>query len=96
VRHDGTTVQKIVETMEARHGTVGKVWIMDRGMASAENIAWLRQTGRRHILGTPKSELRKWAPVLADKTHWRETAAVRDLARMTRLLHKAVASPRLA
>ncbi len=70
--HDATTVQKIVETMEARHGTVGKVWIMDRGMASARNVAWLRETGRRYILGTPKSELRKWAPALADKTHWRE------------------------
>jgi transposase len=71
-RHDATTVRQIVQTMEARHGTVGKVWIMDRGMASAENLAWLRQSGRRYILGTPKSELRKWAPALADKTHWRE------------------------
>lgn len=71
-RHDSTTVRQIVEAMEARHGTVGKVWIMDRGMASAANVAWLRETGRRYILGTPKSELRKWAPALADKTHWRE------------------------
>lgn len=70
--HDATTVKSIVETMEARHGTVGKVWIMDRGMASAENLAWLRQTGRCYILGTPKSELRKWAPALAEKTRWRE------------------------
>jgi transposase len=70
--HDSTTVRHIVQTMEARHGTVGKVWIMDRGMASAENLAWLRQTGRRYILGTPKSELRRWAPALADKRHWRE------------------------
>jgi transposase len=70
--HDASTVQSIVQTMEARHGTVGKVWIMDRGMASAENLAWLRATGRRYILGTPKSELRKWAPALAEKTRWRE------------------------
>jgi len=70
--NDASTVQQIVETMEARHGAVGKVWIMDRGMASAENLAWLRQSGRRYILGTPKSELRKWAPALAEKTHWRE------------------------
>jgi len=70
--HDATTVQQIVETMEARHGAVGKVWIMDRGMASADNVAWLRQTGRRYLLGTPKSALRKWAPALAEKGHWRE------------------------
>ena len=73
--HDSRTVQHIVQTMEARHWTVGKVWIMDRGMASAENLAWQRQSGRRYILGTPKSELRKWAPALADKTHWREIRA---------------------
>src|SRR4249920_1576750 len=33
------------------------VWIADRGMASAANLAWLRQTGRRYIIGAPKSEL---------------------------------------
>lgn len=70
--HDSTTLRGIIEAMEVRHGTLGRVWIMDRGMASAENIAWLRETGRRYILGMPKSELRKWAPALADKTHWRE------------------------
>jgi len=70
--NDATTVRTIVETMEARHGTVGKVWIMDRGMASRDNVDWLRATGRRYILGTPKSELRKWAPALAEKAHWRE------------------------
>jgi transposase len=70
--NDATTVRTIVETMEARHGTVGKVWIMDRGMGSRENIDWLRATGRRYILGTPKSELRKWAPALAEKAQWRE------------------------
>jgi len=28
--------------MEARHGTMGRVWITDRRMASAQNLAWLR------------------------------------------------------
>ncbi len=69
---DAATVRSIVETMEARHGAVGKVWIMDRGMGSRDNVDWLRATGRRYILGTPKSELRKWAPALAEKGHWRE------------------------
>ncbi|MHB8390193.1 MAG: IS1634 family transposase [Acidobacteriaceae bacterium] len=70
--HDSTTVQHIVETMEKRHGAVGKVWITDRGMVSAENVAWLKQTGRRYILGTPKSELKQWEAALAEKTSWRE------------------------
>jgi hypothetical protein len=44
---DSRTLQTIVATMEARHGVMGRVWITDRGKANAENLAWLRQTGRR-------------------------------------------------
>src|SRR3989441_7215305 len=48
---------------------------MDRGMASAENIAWLQRTGRRYLIGTPKSELRQWAREIAEVKDWQ---AVRD------------------
>jgi transposase len=64
-------LQKIVDTMEARHGVVGRVWITDRGMASAENLLWLRRTGRRYIIGAPKSELKKFGSELATATGWR-------------------------
>ena len=63
--HDSRTLQTIVATMEARHGMLGRVWITDRGMASADNLAWLRQTGRRYIIGAPKSELKKFGSELA-------------------------------
>jgi len=69
--HDSQTLQTIVATMEARHGVLGRVWIADRGMASAENLAWLRQTGRRYIIGAPKSELKKFAAELARRDGWR-------------------------
>ena len=69
--HDSKTLQTIVATMEARHGTLGRVWITDRGMASAEHLAWLRSTGRRYIIGAPKSELKKFAAELATATGWR-------------------------
>jgi len=70
--HDSRTLQTIVATMESRHGVVGRVWITDRGMASAENLAWLRQTGRLYIIGTPKAEMRKFAGALAASSGWRE------------------------
>src|SRR3982074_1268764 len=63
--HDSRTLQTIVATMEARHGMLGRVWITDRGMASAENLAWLRSTGPRHTTGGPKAELKKVADGLA-------------------------------
>jgi transposase len=69
--HDSRTVQTIVDTMEARHGVVGRVWIADRGMSSEANLAWLRQTGRRYIIGAPKAELRKFAAELAAANGWR-------------------------
>jgi transposase len=69
--HDSTTLQQIVETMERRHGVVGRVWIADRGMASAKNLAWLRATGRRYIIGAPKSELKHCQAALAETRGWR-------------------------
>ena len=69
--HDSRTLQTIVAAMEARHGAFGRVWIADRGMASAENLAWLRSTGRRYIIGAPKSELKKFAFALAASDGWR-------------------------
>ncbi len=70
--HHSRTVQTIVATMEARHGVVGRAWIADRGMASADNLAWLRQTGRRYIIGAPKSDLKKFSATLAEATGWRQ------------------------
>jgi transposase len=70
--HDSKTLQTIVSTMEARHGALGRVWITDRGMASALNLAWLRQTGRRYIIGAPKAELKKFAEPLAATSGWRK------------------------
>jgi transposase len=70
--HDSCTVQTIVATMEARHGALGRVWIADRGMASKENLAWLRESGRRYIIGAPKSELKRFADALAAAAGWRE------------------------
>ena len=68
--HDSRTLQTIVATMEARHGLLGRVWIADRGMASAANLAWLRETGRRYIIGAPKSELKKFGFELARPDGW--------------------------
>ena len=47
ITHNSQTLQTIVAAMEARHGAFGRVWITDRAMVSAKNLAWLRETGRR-------------------------------------------------
>lgn len=70
-RTDVTTVEEIVEQIEQRYGLAQRIWVMDRGMTSTENLAWLQQTGRRYLIGTAKSELRKWARAIADAQDWR-------------------------
>jgi len=74
-RTDVTTVEEIITAMEARFGLAQRIWVMDRGMVSAETLAWLQRTGRRYLVGTPRGELRKWARALADARDW---VAVRD------------------
>jgi transposase len=69
---DVTTVQQIVQSMEDRFGKVNRVWVMDRGMVSAENIAWFSSTGRRYVIGTARAELGRFAKQLAEKTDWRQ------------------------
>ena len=58
-RNDVTTVKEIVGTMENRHGEANRIWVMDRGMASEENIEFLKSGGRRYIIGASKTLLKK-------------------------------------
>jgi len=64
---DVTTVQEIVTTMEQRYGKADRIWVMDRGMVSRENIEFLKEEGRRYIVGTPKSMLKRYERELARK-----------------------------
>ena len=46
--------------------------MMDRGMASAANVAWLRATGRRYIIGRRSRNSRSSARSLPIGSGWRE------------------------
>jgi transposase len=59
-RSDVTTVEEMVQVIESRYGAAGRIWVMDRGLVSRDNIEFLRRGGRRYIVGTPKSELKKF------------------------------------
>ena len=66
-RNDATTVEEIVEKMESLYGRSNRIWAMDRGMAGDDNIEFLKQSGRRYIIGTPKSMLRQFEQQLLEK-----------------------------
>ncbi len=41
-RHDAKTVEEIVLAMEKKYGRARRVWVMDRGMVSEDNLEFLR------------------------------------------------------
>lgn len=69
-RSDVTTLKEMVEVMEGRYGKADRIWVMDRGMASGENVEFLNQDNRRYILGAHRGQLRQYEAELL-KTDWR-------------------------
>lgn len=69
--HDSTTVETIVQAMEAKYGRANRIWVMDRGMVSEDNLKFLRQRGGSYIVGTPKAMLRRFEQQLTEK-QWHE------------------------
>ena len=78
-RRDSTTVEEIVTTMESRYGKSNRVWVMDRGMLSEANLQFLKDGGRRYIIGTPKSMLKQFERQLLEESwdHVREGVEVK-------------------
>jgi transposase len=73
-RHDSTTVEEIVEAIEKKPGRANRIWVMDRGMVSEQNLAFVRSREGRYIVGTPKASLRKFEAYLLEQD-WEEVEA---------------------
>ncbi len=66
-RVDVTTTQEMVQIMEAKYGKANRVWVIDRGMVSEDNLEYLRSTGARYLVGTPKSFRKKFEHQLLEQ-----------------------------
>ena len=66
-RHDSKTLQEIIETMESKHGKARRIWVLDRGMVSDENLQFLRDRDGHYIVGTPKAKLRPYEQALLEQ-----------------------------
>jgi transposase len=67
---DVKTICGIVSQIEERFGKADRIWIVDRGMVSEEVLTWLRAGERSYIVGTPKSELKKFEADLLSESEW--------------------------
>jgi transposase len=59
-RFDATTVEEMVNKIESQYGQANRIWVMDRGMVSEDNLQFLKSGGRRYIVGTPRSQLKRF------------------------------------
>jgi len=71
-RADVSTVQEIVEQLEDKYGQAQRIWVMDRGLVSEENLDWLRSRRATYLVGTPKSQLRRYQVALLDHQEWQK------------------------
>ncbi len=67
---DVITVEEMVELMEGKYGQAKRIWVMDRGMISEDNIDFLRGRQARYVVGTPKSQLKQFEKQLLEKESW--------------------------
>jgi transposase len=57
-RADVTTLEAVMRSVECKYGRARRVWALDRGIISEENLASLRKRGGQYLVGTPRSKLR--------------------------------------
>lgn len=79
-RTDKTTVQSMVEGLERRVGKPqhAPTVVMDRGIATAENIQRLKQAGYHYLVGVAGEERESWIGVLQANQFRHVEAASRD------------------
>lgn len=79
---DVTTVEAMVELMEKKYGQAQRIWVMDRGMISEDNLDFLRARQARYLVGTPKSQLKTFEAQLLEKENWTEVQAGVEVKRV--------------
>jgi transposase len=76
--HDSTTVPGMIAALERKFGRLNRIWVMDRGMVSEENLAFLRARNGQYIVGTPKALLSQFERHLTEQD-WMEAQAGVDV-----------------
>src|SRR5437667_405457 len=66
-RADVSTMESILRMVELKYGKARRIWVMDRGIVSEENLAAIRQRGGQYLVGTPRRQMKRFeAELLKD------------------------------
>jgi transposase len=68
----------MLQMMKSKYGKANRIWVMDRGMISEENLEYMRRKGARYLVGTPKFMLNKFEQQLLEDD-WEEVQSGVDV-----------------
>jgi transposase len=57
---EAATLEAALEAIERKHGKARRIWVFDRGVVSEANLEKLRQRGAHYVVGTPRSQLKRY------------------------------------
>jgi transposase len=69
-RADVSTMETILRMVERKYGRARRIWVMDRGIVSEENLAAIRRRGGQYLVGTPRSQMKQFEAELLEKEGW--------------------------
>ena len=81
-RADVSTMETILRMVERKYGKARRIWVMDRGVVSEENLAAIRQRGGQYLVGTPRRQMKQFEAELLkdDWTRVRPEVEVKQVA----------------
>jgi transposase len=59
-RADVSTMETILRRVERKYGKARRIWVMDRGIVSEENLATIRKRGGQYMVGTPRRQMKRF------------------------------------
>jgi transposase len=68
-RADVSTMETILRMVERKYGKARRIWVLDRGIVSEENLQAIRQRGGQYLVGTPRSQMKQFEEELL-KDDW--------------------------
>ena len=83
-RRDVTTLEDMLQMVEAKYGVARRVWVFDRGVVSEKNLKLLRKRKMPYVCGTPRSALKNFEKELTSKD-WERVKEEVEIHRMRRL-----------
>jgi transposase len=81
-RADVSTMETILRMVERKYGTARRIWVLDRGIVSEENLRAIRKRGGQYLVGTPRRQMKQFEEELLkdDWTQVRPDVEVKKVA----------------